>query len=72
MVFYGFLVWVFWPKTKNLAQKLILLASGLFIILLIGFSRLYLGVHYLSDVLAGYLIGLVWLIMSLYINKLLT
>ncbi len=70
MVFYGSLVWVFWPKTKNLSQKLTLLTSGLFIILLIGFSRLYLGVHYLSDVLAGYLVGLIWLIMSFYINKL--
>jgi membrane-associated phospholipid phosphatase len=29
--------------------------------LLIGFSRLYLGVHYLSDVLAGYASGIVWL-----------
>jgi undecaprenyl-diphosphatase len=35
------------------------LASGL--VLAIGFSRLYLGVHYLSDVLAGYAAGVVWL-----------
>jgi undecaprenyl-diphosphatase len=31
-------------------------------VLLIGFSRLYLGVHYPSDVVAGYLAALLWLV----------
>jgi len=35
------------------------------IIIAVGFSRLYLGVHYLSDVLAGYLVGMVWLGISI-------
>jgi undecaprenyl-diphosphatase len=33
----------------------------LFLVLLIGFSRLYLGVNYLSDVLCGFVAGVVWL-----------
>jgi membrane-associated phospholipid phosphatase len=33
--------------------------------LLIGFSRLYLGVHYLSDILAGYASGSVWLALTM-------
>ena len=41
-------------------QVLAVLAAGL-LILLIGFSRLYLGVHYLSDVLAGMAAGSAWL-----------
>ena len=35
-------------------------ATGVTLVLLIGFSRLYLGVHYPTDVLAGYLSGAIW------------
>lgn len=38
-----------------------LIALGAVIVLLIGFSRLALGVHYLTDVLGGYLLGAGWL-----------
>ena len=41
------------------AQITALAASGV-LVLLIGFSRLYLGVHFLSDVIAGFSIGLAW------------
>ena len=37
------------------------LAAAVLLVSLIGFSRLYLGVHFLSDVLAGYCVGLAWL-----------
>ncbi len=39
------------------------------LVLLIGLSRLYLGVHFLTDVVGGYLIGLVWLIIGIALTE---
>jgi undecaprenyl-diphosphatase len=39
------------------------------LIVLIGFSRIYLRVHYASDVAAGFIIGLLWLLISLAVLK---
>lgn len=49
--------------------RIVVLLSGATIILLIGFSRMYLGVHYLSDVLGGFLIGLLWLIIGIIVTE---
>jgi undecaprenyl-diphosphatase len=40
--------------------QIMALAGSVALVLLIGFSRLYLGVHFLSDVIAGFSIGLAW------------
>jgi len=62
---YGFLIYFFWKNLKKRKNKIVALVFGLLIIIVIGFSRLYLGVHYLSDVLVGYLIGVFWLLISM-------
>jgi membrane-associated phospholipid phosphatase len=46
-------------------KKLFVVFSGLAVILGIGFSRIYLGAHWLSDVLASFAAGTAWLTMSL-------
>lgn len=56
---YGLLAYWIARRFPRVRRPAIMSAVGL--VLLIGFSRIYLGVHYLSDVLAGYSAGCVWL-----------
>lgn len=62
---YGFAVYCFWRRSATWGRRLNILFAGIFLIAAIGFSRLYLGVHFLSDVLGGYLLGLLWLIIGI-------
>jgi undecaprenyl-diphosphatase len=59
--FYGMLTLILAYRLRGLARWTVVL-SGILIVLLIGFSRLYLGVHYPTDVLAGYLAAPLWVI----------
>ncbi len=63
--FYGFVVYCLWRPVKGWNARLNLFFAGALLILAIGFSRMYLGVHYLSDVLGGFLLGLLWLILGI-------
>lgn len=64
---FGFIIYFLWNNLKSDFWRKFFFVSGLILILLIGFSRLYLGVHYLSDVLGGFLVGAVWLGVSFII-----
>lgn len=68
MALYGFLVYIIYKHDKHHFKKPLMIFLSLLIIL-IGASRLYLGVHYLSDVLTGYFIGLIWIILSIKLYK---
>lgn len=61
MAFFGLLVWLVWRYERNRTMRLTCCAGFSVIILLIGLSRIYLGVHYASDVLAGFCVSLAWL-----------
>lgn len=59
-VAYGALLLVFLPVVPK-RVRWPLVGAAVVLVLLIGFSRLALGVHYISDVLGGYVLGLAWL-----------
>ena len=69
IAFYGFLAYLLIRNSKNWKYKINIFFAGFITILLIGFSRLYLGVHYVSDVWGGYLVGAIWLIIAISISE---
>jgi undecaprenyl-diphosphatase len=58
--FIGILAWLVTARIKSRWLIQALRITALFMILCVGFSRIYLGVHYASDVIAGYLAAFVW------------
>ncbi len=64
-LFYGFLAAFMAYNMKNAwARALAILACG-FMVAVVGFSRIYLGAHYLSDVLAAMSMSTAWLVLCL-------
>ncbi|MCX6733346.1 MAG: phosphatase PAP2 family protein [Candidatus Peregrinibacteria bacterium] len=61
MALYGLITYIIYRNYKKKSQKITTISIGTLLIFLIGISRLYLGVHYFSDVIGGYLIGSIWL-----------
>jgi len=66
VAFYAFVFYLLARNSKNNFSKYLSISALFIFPLLLGFSRLYLGVHYLSDVLAGYAIGDVWFLIGVY------
>ncbi|MEN6669882.1 phosphatase PAP2 family protein [Psychrobacter sp. B38] len=60
-VFYGFLIYLIIKSTHKSAIKTALSIILSVLVLLIGTSRIYLGAHFPSDIVAGYLAGTIWL-----------
>ncbi len=69
LAFYGFLIYLIIKADWNKKIKLLLVIVLSIIILLIGISRIYLGVHYPSDVLSGFSLSLTYLLLSIYLYE---
>lgn len=65
LIFYGFLTYIILGTIKSKAIKWSTVILVSILLLLIGLSRVYLGAHYPSDVVAGYLAGAVWLMINI-------
>jgi membrane-associated phospholipid phosphatase len=64
-IFYCLMLYLIAHKITSSTQRVLLSATTTAIVLLIGFSQLLVGGHYVSDVLAGYAAGLVWLVLTI-------
>jgi undecaprenyl-diphosphatase len=60
LCFYGILAWIVVRRIKEGRIRTAISVLAAIFILMIGLSRVYLGVHYPSDVLAGFVVGLIW------------
>ena len=70
MAFYGYLIYLIYKYVKNKYLKWISIVLLSILVCSIGISRIYLGVHYTSDVLGGFLISMSYLVIYISaVNK---
>ena len=61
MAFYGLCAWMVWTYERDRILRWVCCLSFATIVVAVGMSRVYLGVHYASDVIAGFCVSLAWL-----------
>jgi undecaprenyl-diphosphatase len=66
---FGVLIYFAYKYIKNKPFKIVLISVFAFIILLMAFARIYLGVHYVSDVVAGLILGFAFVQFFILIYK---
>jgi len=66
---YGQLALFIIPMIKNRGGRALVFSAATFVIVLVGFSRIALGAHYLTDVLGGIFLGTSWLTFCLLVSR---
>lgn len=61
LITYGILAYFLWQEVHNRILRILIVFAAVLLVILIGISRMTLGVHYLSDVLGGFMAGGIWL-----------
>jgi undecaprenyl-diphosphatase len=62
-IFYGFLIYILWRHVQTPWLRWLGIAAGVTMIILVGLSRMYLGVHWPSDIVGAYSIGVLWILL---------
>jgi undecaprenyl-diphosphatase len=66
VTFFGLLIYFTWQSKMNRYIRILIIICLVLLIFIIGFSRIYLRVHYASDVIGGFTAGIIWLTVSLW------
>lgn len=69
MTLYGLLCYWLVRGRRRVRSQWLVGSCAVGLVLIVGFSRIYLGVHFLSDVLGGYLLGACWLIVGIVLTE---
>ncbi|WP_241657760.1 phosphatase PAP2 family protein [Anaerobacillus alkaliphilus] len=67
---YGIITFLFWRKLETTQGRVSLIFFSVIMIMIMGFSRIYLGVHYPTDILGAYLLSGIWLYLTIWIYQL--
>lgn len=67
--FYGLVAYVLWQTNISKAWKITAAIFLFFLAMMIAFSRVYLRVHFASDVVAGFCLSVVWLLLAFWVLK---
>lgn len=62
---YGVIAFLLWRHLRRRHERVLLIMFAVFMTVGIGWSRIYLGVHYPSDVIGGYMASGAWLMLSI-------
>ena len=69
LCFYGVLAAILTARTRRRAARFGIWIAAIILVAMIGFSRIYLGVHYPSDVIAGFCAAAVWVGMVVFVDR---
>lgn len=67
--FYGYLIYYVYKNIKNKKLKAVICSLLSVLIIIIDISRIYIGVHYVSDVIAGTVLSIAYLILFINVEK---
>jgi undecaprenyl-diphosphatase len=67
-VFFGALAAILTARIKSRRVRIVIWIVGVGMFLLIGLSRIYLGVHYTTDVIAGFVAALIWILVVRFVE----
>lgn len=65
--FFGMLIYIVYQNVKHPILKWSLIVFMALLVISVGFSRIYLKLHYASDVVAGICLGIIWLLLAKWV-----